>query len=99
MRARAESRASVAGESTLLGLLASLAEIPLSNRVRIAATTLAPVELRTLDAIHLASAVELGPDLGRLLTYDVRLAAAATAAGGDRHRSCVARLAAPSSPS
>jgi predicted nucleic acid-binding protein len=35
------------------------------------------VEARTLDAIHLASALALGPDLGVLVTYDARMARAA----------------------
>jgi uncharacterized protein len=34
-------------------------------------------ELRTLDALHLAAALELGADLAGLLTYDRRLAAGA----------------------
>ena len=45
------------------------------------AADLEPGELRTLDAIHLASALELGLDLGVLLAYDVRLKAAAQAYG------------------
>jgi len=38
-----------------------------------AAATLAPVTLRTLDAIYLATALSLGPDVSRLVTYDDRL--------------------------
>ena len=45
------------------------------------AADLEPGELRTLDALHLASALELGPDLGVMLAYDVRLKAAAQAYG------------------
>lgn len=37
--------------------------------------------LRSLDAIHLATARALGPDLDAVATYDDRLAAAARAAG------------------
>jgi len=37
--------------------------------------------LRALDAIHLATARLLGPDLDALVTYDIRLASAATDAG------------------
>ncbi len=40
-----------------------------------------PAALRTLDAIHLASALDLGDDLEGLVTYDDRLAAAAQANG------------------
>jgi predicted nucleic acid-binding protein len=57
-RARAEGR----NEAIAL-LLAAIAEIPLSARVRSTASTLAPVELRTLDAIQLASALSLGATL------------------------------------
>lgn len=38
-------------------------------------------ELRTLDALHLATALEIGPELDCLLTYDKRLAAAADSMG------------------
>jgi predicted nucleic acid-binding protein len=50
-RARCDSTALVADEYTILGVLASLAEIPLNDDVRAAASALTPVELRTLDAI------------------------------------------------
>jgi predicted nucleic acid-binding protein len=36
-----------------------------------------PADLRTLDAIHLASATSLGDDLSGIVTYDRRMAAAA----------------------
>ena len=41
------------------------------------AATLNPPTLRSLDAIHLASALDLGPDLEGIVTYDRRLADAA----------------------
>ena len=37
--------------------------------------------LRSLDAIHVAAALELGDTLGALVTYDDRMARAATAVG------------------
>jgi predicted nucleic acid-binding protein len=40
-----------------------------------------PTELRSLDAIHLATAQLLGTDLARIVTYDERMADAAKAAG------------------
>ena len=43
---------------------------------RIAASTGAP-ELRALHAIHIASALRLGPEMGAFVTYDDRQAAAA----------------------
>ena len=40
-----------------------------------------PDGLRSLDALHVATALELGDDLRGIVTYDERLAAAATANG------------------
>jgi predicted nucleic acid-binding protein len=40
-----------------------------------------PIRLSTLDAVHLAAALDLGDDLSGLVTYDSRLAAAAEANG------------------
>jgi len=77
-RARTDSAAVIADEYTILGVLASVAEIPLSDEVRASASALGPVELRTLDAIHLASAIALGPDLAAILTYDARMQRAAS---------------------
>jgi predicted nucleic acid-binding protein len=45
------------------------------------AARLDPDALRTLDALHLAAALELGDDLDAIVTYDVRLAEAAQAHG------------------
>jgi uncharacterized protein len=42
-----------------------------------AAGRLDPDDLRSLDAVHLAAALDLGDDLEGLVTYDDRLAAAA----------------------
>lgn len=46
-----------------------------------AAARLQPATLRTLDAVHLAAALTLGPDLAGMLVYDARLAHAAREAG------------------
>ncbi len=40
-----------------------------------------PVELRSLDALHLAAAMALGDELEAVVTYDERLASAARANG------------------
>jgi uncharacterized protein len=60
-----------------------LAEIDLIriDRVLTTAGTLQPATVRSLDAIHLATATLLGDELGRVVTYDTRLAAAARHAG------------------
>ena len=42
---------------------------------------LEPPALRTLDALHLASALDLGDDLDGMVTYDERLASAAQVHG------------------
>lgn len=46
-----------------------------------AAGRLDPTIVRSLDAIHLASALDLGDDLDGIVTYDTRLADAARAQG------------------
>jgi hypothetical protein len=46
------------------------------DRVAGAACNLGPVRLRSLDAIHLATAIELMPRVRTVLTYDERLAGA-----------------------
>ena len=40
-----------------------------------------PDLLRSLDALHLAAALDLGDDLDGIITYDERLASAAAALG------------------
>lgn len=61
-------------------VLAKLDLVTLNLALLDAAATIAPLELRTLDAIHLAAA-RTAPDLRALVTYDNRLAQAAAAAG------------------
>jgi predicted nucleic acid-binding protein len=62
-------------------VLARVDLMRLSNRILDSAGTLPPPDLRSLDAIHLASAGELGSDLKGFVTYDERLARAATTRG------------------
>ena len=45
------------------------------------AVTLEPAGMRSLEALHLASALELGDDLEGVVTYDGRLAAAVAMTG------------------
>lgn len=49
------------------------------------ARTVGPDALRTLDALHLAAALELGSDLAAVLSYDRRLAGGCEAAGIEVH--------------
>lgn len=51
--------------------------VRINDRVLTLAGSLLPEELRSLDAIHLATAGRLGSDLGEIVTYDDRMAAAA----------------------
>ena len=55
--------------------------IRISNRVLNVAAVLAPAEVRSLDAIHLATARQLETDLGRVVTYDERMLDAAKCLG------------------
>jgi predicted nucleic acid-binding protein len=52
-----------------------------SDRVLVEAGRLTPPRLRSLDAIHLASARHLGPSVRQIVTYDERMAEAALASG------------------
>jgi uncharacterized protein len=49
--------------------------------IRILAQTVKPEAVRSLDAIHLATALSVRPQLTSFVTYDKRLADAARAAG------------------
>jgi predicted nucleic acid-binding protein len=62
-------------------VLARLALLELDPEVRGRAAEIWPAELSMIDAIHLATALTLGDDLGALCTYDARLQDAASAAG------------------
>ena len=55
--------------------------VRLNDRVLNSAGTLRPSELRSLDAIHLATAEMLGGELAAFVTYDERMAAAAIKLG------------------
>jgi uncharacterized protein len=55
--------------------------VRISDRILAAAGTLVPAEVRSLDAIHLATAQQLGSEVARIVTYDQRMAAAARATG------------------
>jgi hypothetical protein len=62
-------------------VLDSVSLVELDVGVRELAAMLEPVELRTLDALHVASAISLEDDLGALACYDARLAEAARREG------------------
>jgi predicted nucleic acid-binding protein len=53
----------------------------INDRVLREAGLMEPADLRSLDAIHLASARHLGPSVKQIVTYDERMAQAARASG------------------
>ena len=63
-------------------VLTRLDLLRVNDRVLHVAGTLLPVELRLLDAIHLASAQQLGSELASMVSYDDRLSEAARQLGG-----------------
>lgn len=62
-------------------LLDSVSFIPADPTLSDEAGILRPLDLRSLDAIHLATARSLGTNLAALVTYDQRLAGAAARYG------------------
>jgi predicted nucleic acid-binding protein len=58
-------------------VLQGIALVPIDDAILREAADLSPVSLRTLDAIHVATALSLAPDVTTLVTYDGRLAEAA----------------------
>lgn len=72
------------GEAALASgrrVLDRVALVRVNDRILNLAGTLLPLELRSLDAIHLATATRLGADLSDIVTYDDRMAVAARSMG------------------
>nr|WP_222850962.1 type II toxin-antitoxin system VapC family toxin [Phytoactinopolyspora mesophila] len=78
---RAVARVDAAALAHVPGVLARCDRFDIDERVRADAAVLLPPELRTLDAIHLATALELADELVAFLAYDMRLIEAARANG------------------
>jgi predicted nucleic acid-binding protein len=68
-------------ERDLEGVLPNLDLMPISEAIASRAAVLGPPALRSLDAIHLATALTIGPELEAMVTYDHRLADAAREMG------------------
>lgn len=84
--ARTEVMRAVAGRGDAAiararALLGTIDLIAVDDVVLDAAALMRPPALRTLDALHLASAMALGDDLAAFVAYDRRLLEAATDAG------------------
>jgi hypothetical protein len=62
-------------------VLGRIAFIDLDATIRSRAALLEPVSVRTLDAVHIATVLDLGGDLESMVTYDERQAAAARDSG------------------
>jgi uncharacterized protein len=62
-------------------VLARCEVLRVSSRVLDAAGLLEPLTMRSLDAIHVATALQLGGDLRSLVTYDSRMGEAARSLG------------------
>jgi predicted nucleic acid-binding protein len=74
---RATSRQPAARLEQTQGLLQRMLMIEVDRSLFRQAGLLGPSTMRSLDALHLAAAMSLGPDLGVLVTYDERMLAAA----------------------
>lgn len=77
--ARATLALGPAVQQRVRDVLASIDLVRVSDRVLGDAGALLPLELRSLDAIHLATAALFGRTLAALVTYDARMTAAAKA--------------------
>ena len=68
-------------ERLVRGVVERIELLRLDDQILDRASEVGPNDLRTLDAIHLASALAIGRELDAVVTYDRRLAAAAEGAG------------------
>ena len=78
---RALARYAPEATSRLPTVLDQIDLIDLDQRIRTLAQTVTPATVRSLDAIHLGTALRSGPSLTSFVTYDRRLLDAAQAAG------------------
>lgn len=78
---RALARYAPGAVSRLPAVLDQIDLIGLDPPIRILAQTARPATVRSLDAIHLGTALHLGSALASFVTYDKRLLDAAIAAG------------------
>jgi predicted nucleic acid-binding protein len=81
VRAARAARRIAGVEDAVTDLLSRCALVELDRDLRRAAAALPPVTLKSLDAIQLASALSVREHVDTFVTYDRRLAEAATDAG------------------
>jgi uncharacterized protein len=77
---RACARIGVAARRVAERVVASLDLLAIDDAILDAAGRLRPLQLRTLDAVHVASAQTVGSALGAVVAYDTRLIEGAKAA-------------------
>lgn len=78
---RAVSRKDPALKRLAREVLRAMILLPISTSVREAAGEIFPGRIKSLDAIHLSTALEIKSDLAGLLTYDNRMAELARESG------------------
>jgi len=78
---RAARRHGPATAAAATTLIAELALVPLDPPVLELAASIGDEALRSLDALHLASAASLGSGLAHVVTYDARMADGARSLG------------------
>lgn len=78
---RAARRVGLSAARRADAVVARLGLVELDDEVIQRASKLAPPTVRTLDAIHLATALSLGDDLGAVCVYDARMSSVAETMG------------------
>jgi len=78
---RAVRRAAPALTALAKNVVTQIAVLEPTEAIRERAALLEPATLRSLDAIHLATALEIGDDLDGIVTYDGGMSAAAETMG------------------
>lgn len=81
LRALKRIEAAPAAQRQAERVLARIALVRIDDAVLDRAAAIDPAELRSLDAIHLATALGIGEELAGFVTYDSRLEDAAEQAG------------------
>ena len=79
--ARASARVGLSDVGRVEAVLAQVSVSEVDAEIASLAARVRPITLRTLDAIHLATALRLGGILAALVTYDARQAQAGEALG------------------
>ena len=78
---RAVRRAAPELTALAQNVVAQIAVVEPTEAIRERAALLEPATLRSLDALHLATALEIGDELDGLVTYDGRMSAVAETFG------------------